>query len=81
MIRFFEQFEKSKRPNIWVVRRKWRTRNIEMSKYLHLLSCNYLKNIVKNFKLKNKYVKIDYIKVSMAPLWIGHVPLFKWLVT
>ena len=37
-------------------RRKRRTRNIEMSKYLYLLSLNYLKNIVENFKFKNKYV-------------------------
>ena len=29
----------------------------KMSKYLHLLAFNYLKNILKNFKFKNKYVK------------------------
>ena len=38
-------------------RRKGRTRNIKMSKYLHLQSYKYLKNIVKNSKFKNKYVK------------------------
>ena len=30
-----------------------------MSKYLHLLSCNYLKNIVKSLKFENKYVKLQ----------------------
>ena len=28
-----------------------------MSKYLHLISYNYLKNIVKNLQFKYKYVK------------------------
>ena len=44
---------------IWLkdvrTRRKWRTRNMEKSKYLHLISYNYLKNIVKkklNLKIK-----------------------------
>ena len=40
-----------------LTRRKGRTRNIKMSKYLHLQSYKYLKNIVKNSKFKNKYVK------------------------
>ena len=38
-------------------RRKLRTRKIEVSKYIHLISYNYLKNIVKNLKFKNKNVK------------------------
>ena len=43
---------------IWLknvlTRRKWRTRNIEKTKYLHPISFNFLKNIVKkNFKFKN----------------------------
>ena len=31
-----------------------------MSKYLHMLPYNYLKNIVKNLKSKNKYVKKNF---------------------
>ena len=49
-------------------RRKWRTRNIEMSKYLHLLSSNYLKNIVKikikYFFKKNLYLNRNYYVVK-----------------
>ena len=48
-------------------RRKLRTRKIEISKYIHLISYNYLKNIVKNLKFKNKNVKyvknVDFLKL------------------
>ena len=38
-------------------KKKMKTRKIEISKYIHLISYNYLKNIVKNLNLKNKNVK------------------------
>ena len=44
-------------------RRKRRTRNIEMSKYFHLLSSfNYLKNIVNN--KKKLYIKIVFFLLA-----------------
>ena len=38
-------------------KRKWRTRNIEKSKYLHLISSIYLKIFAKAINKKNKNVK------------------------
>ena len=38
-------------------RRNWRTRNIKVPKYLHLLSSNYLQNIVKIKIKKNIHKK------------------------
>jgi len=40
-----------------IVLKDVQTRKKEMSKYLHMISFSYLKNIVENLKLKNKYVK------------------------
>ena len=37
----------------------------EMSKYLHLLAFNYLKNIKKKIKFKNKYVTKNMLESDM----------------
>ena len=41
-----------------------------MSKYLHLLSYNYLKEIVKKFKFSNRYVKKFRGRKFQTVIWL-----------